>query len=208
MRPTQLHRSAAFVVAAILLSATRSEAEKVGYVDVKAVATRSSSIQGAVKGAEEKLRVKQEELEIQIRDYRGAQKELEARKSVLTEDEAKKQKQKIEGMRDAIDASQSQIDKELRKTENDVMGPAVERIIAAVQKLGKEQGYDLILTQDIIIYGSPALDLTPQVVRMLDSTPAQSSEESSVAAPESKTETPKTETKKTETKKGDSKKKK
>jgi len=37
-----------------------------------------------------------------------------------------------------------------------------------VKKIGKEQGYDVILTNDIVIYGAETLDITPLVVQELD----------------------------------------
>lgn len=144
------------------------KAAKIGFVDVKAAATRSTSIQGAVKDAEQKLKLKQEEIEIQIRNYRSARQDLDTRKSVLSEDEVRNQEKKIEDLRDKVDAMQLEIDKELRRTETDIMGPAVDRIIAAVKKIGKEQGYDVILTNDIVIYGAETLDITPLVVQELD----------------------------------------
>lgn len=184
-----------------------AEGMKVGFVDVKAVATRSSTVQSAVKGAEDKLRAKQEEMEIHIRDFRSAKNDLETQKSVLSEEESRKKQQKIEDLRDKIDQMQSQIDKELRRTESDVMGPAVDRIIAAVKKIGKEQGYDLILTQDIVIYGSESHDLTPQVVQVLDAAPEPKAEEPAPAPPAKSDPKPKSEPAKTDAKKPVAKKK-
>lgn len=163
--------SAVLVVALLTLTAFLHADEKnpkIGFVDVKAIATRSNSIQSQVKSAEDKLRLKQEELEIHIRDYRNARRDLDAQKSVLSDDETRKRESKVEELRDKIDVMQLEIDKELRRTETDVMGPAVDRIIEAVQTVGREGGYDIIFTKDIVIYGRESYDLTPLVIDRLD----------------------------------------
>lgn len=48
-----------------------------------------------------------------------------------------------------------------------VGGGAMDRILRAVQRIGQEQGFSLILEKNNILYGAPALDITDQVIALL-----------------------------------------
>jgi outer membrane protein len=156
-------------LAAIAPPAARAaDGPKIGYVDVQQVAARSRSIQGEIKAVEQKLKVQQDEIEIMIRDFGKARDDLRARRSVLTAAEVAKQEEKVEKMRDDIELKRLDIDKQWRKTESDVMGPAVDRIIETVRAVGKRDGYDLILTSDIVIFAAEKINLTALIVEELD----------------------------------------
>jgi outer membrane protein len=142
---------------------------RIGYVDVSRAAARSKTIAATVKAAEDQLKLKQEELELKLREYRQAQQSLDSRRSVLSGDVVNAEERKVEKMRDAIELMRLDIDKSLRKTESEVMGPAVDRILSAVNEVARKQGFDLILRSDVVIYGADSLDVTPLVIRELDS---------------------------------------
>ncbi len=180
MNPNKLFTAFSAMAALVLTNLALAESSgglKIGYVDVDQVASRSRSIQDRVKTAEDPLKVKQDEMEILIRDYRKAQDDLKARRSVLSDDEARSQETKIAAMRDKLDAMKLEIDKQLRKAETEIMGPAVDRILETVRKVGKAQGYDLILRREVVLYGADALDITPQVIQQLDQEAASKKEE-------------------------------
>jgi outer membrane protein len=169
-------RSAMLLVAAIALifgaapapRAEAAEALRIGYVDVSRAAARSRSIAATVRAAEDQLKVKQEELELQVRDYRRAQEDLISRRSVLSDEVIRTEERKVEQMRDQIELLRLDIDKRLRKTESEVMGPAVDRILKAVNDVARAQGFHLILRSDVVIYGVDTLDITPLVIQELD----------------------------------------
>lgn len=166
MRATGLLMAAALVLTAA--PAFAQDGPRIGYVDVSRAAARSKTIAATVKKAEDQLKLKQEELELKLREYRQAQQELESRRSVLSEDVIRAEEQKVEGMRDDIELMRLEIDKSLRKTESEVMGPAVDRILQAVNDVARKQGFDLVLRSDVVIYGADTLDITPLVIRELD----------------------------------------
>lgn len=180
MKPTHDHRIGlrppglmlTLLLSACLLlpaSAVRAQgAPRIGYVDVSRAAARSKSIAATVRTAEDQLRLKQEELELKVREFRRAEEELASRRSVLSADVIRSEEAKVEKLRDAIELMRLDIDKRLRKTESEVMGPAVDRILQAVNEVARRQGFDLILRSDVVIYGADALDVTPLVIQELD----------------------------------------
>lgn len=167
-------RRAAFIFATLCVFAGASSARaadegtKVGYVDVTRAASRSISISSKVAKAEEQLRVKQEELEIQLRVLKNETESFSARRSVMTEESARAEEKRLEAERDEIDLLRLEIEKLLRRTETEIMGPAVDRIIRTIQEVAKENGFDIILRNDVVLFGNEALDITPLVIEQLD----------------------------------------
>lgn len=141
---------------------------KIGFVDVDLAATRSKSVQASVKSAEDKLRARQEELDGLYRELRRMQDDLKARRSALSAAEVRKQETAIQDQRDKADALELEVNREVRRTEVEVMGPAVDRILLTVKEVGKKEGFDLILRSDVVLYGVEAVDITAKVIDALD----------------------------------------
>lgn len=159
------------LLAGLMIAATDAAAQtalRIGYVDVSRAAARSKSIAATVKAAEDQLRLKQEELELKVREFRRAEEELASRRSVLSADVIRTEEARVEKLRDGIELMRLDIDKRLRKTESEVMGPAVDRILQSVNEVARRQGFDLILRSDVVIYGADTLDVTPLVIQELD----------------------------------------
>lgn len=163
-------RPIALILAILLLASFSAHAAEVriGYVDVSRAAARSKSITSSVQEAENKLKAKQDELESALRDFKSAQDDLQARRSVLTDDAVEAEEDRIQELREKADLLRLQIDQGLRRTETEVMAPAVDRILATVDEVARAQGFDLILRSDVVIYGVQTLDITPLVIEALD----------------------------------------
>lgn len=159
---------AMFFMASAISSSAAGENTKVGYVDVTRAASRSVSISSQVGKAEDQLKVKQEDLEIRLRELKREAESFGARRSVMTEESIRAEEKRLEEGRDAIDLLRLDIEKQLRRTETEIMGPAVDRIIRTIQEVAKENGFDLILRNDVVLFGNEALDITPLVIEKLD----------------------------------------
>lgn len=170
---------------ALLTAAAPAAAEstsKIGYIDIDIAVSRSQTIQAAVTGAENEQRRRQEEMEILIRRGRRSRDDLQARRSVLSEDEIRRGEARIDALLDEIELMRLEIEKSWRRITTQVMEPAVDRILKTVREVGKAQGFDMILRADVVLYGIEALDITPLVIESLD---RPASPEASPALPDS-----------------------
>lgn len=143
---------------------------KIGFVDIDQVASRSATIQAAVKASEDKIQAAQTEIEQLSNELRRVQDDMKTKRSVMSEAEMKKQNQKAEDLRDQIETKERAVNKEIRRAETEVMGPAVDRILNTVKQVGKANGFGLILRSDVVLYGAEGLDITAIVVKELDKT--------------------------------------
>lgn len=142
---------------------------KIGYVDVSRAASQSKSISQAIRTAETELKNKQEVIELMTRDFQAVRRELAAKASVMAPEKIETEEARLQGMRDEIDKVRLEIDQHLRRTETRIMGPAVDRILKSIREVAKEQGFDLVLREDVVLFAVQTLDITPLVVEALDS---------------------------------------
>lgn len=170
LRPAARRIAAAAALLAMTLPAfaARAADTKIGFVDIDQVAQRSSTIQASVKASEDKIKAAQGEIETMAADLRRLQDELKTKRSILSEPEVRKQTQKIDELRDQMDTKDREVNKEIRRAETEVMGPAVDRILATVKRVGAANGFGLVLRSDVVLYGVEGLDITSVVVGELD----------------------------------------
>lgn len=147
-------------------------AAKIAFVDIVQASSRSQSVQKDVKVAENSQKKRQDDLDEGMREYRRLQADLAARRSALSEDEAKKQQAKIEAMSDDLEIKRLEIEKQWRKITTEVMDPAVNRVLEAVNRVAKKKGLDLVLRREVVLFGAESLDITPLVVQELDGSSA------------------------------------
>lgn len=144
---------------------------KVGFVDVTLASRRSQSIQKGIKAAERELKLAQEKVELQIKEYRRLGENLLARRSVLSEQEIRSQEEDLEQQREEVDQLSRDLERQLRRTETEVMEPAVDRILETVRAVAKKHDFDLILRSDVVLYAVDGMDVTALVVEELDRPP-------------------------------------
>lgn len=144
------------------------QAVRIGIVDLDQAKNRSQTIQKSLKSVDDAIQPKQAEMQKMIAEHRRLREDLAARRSVLAEPEIKKQEASIDGVRDKIEALQSEIDRYLRRSSTEVVEPAVDRILKTVERVGKAKGFDLILRSDVVLFGAESLDITALVIQELD----------------------------------------
>ncbi|MFO0552166.1 MAG: OmpH family outer membrane protein [Polyangiaceae bacterium] len=56
--------------------------------------------------------------------------------------------------------------KELEKKQNELTGPILQRMIAIITKIARQEGYDMVIARGAALYARPDLDITDRVVQM------------------------------------------
>ena len=174
-RLTLIAALAGAAIATLLLTGSDPEAYgaaeaggRIGFVDVALVSSLSQSIQANVKEAEAEMKNEQEKIDLLIQRYRISRAELDARRSVLSEAEFTNSQKNVRDIQDEIELRQLEVNKLLRRIESDIMGPAVDRILQSVRDVAESEGFDLVLTSEVVVHGADALNITPLVVQALD----------------------------------------
>lgn len=191
MIPQLFSRPKSFAAAAALLLAlavpARAQGLKIGVLDFKQVTERSTAIQAMVKSAESPLAAKKSSIDSKTSDYKERKDKLDSRRSVLSEDQIKAEEQALDKIKTDIQDMQYEVNKQYDRMDQEVMQPAVERIMAIVQEIAKREGYDLVVPSEVALYKTDKIDLTPLVIQALDK---EGAKPSSPAMPPSKDAAP------------------
>lgn len=143
---------------------------KIAFVDVQRVLARSAGGAAAREQMERERASMQQQVDSQREEIERLRDDLE-KKGQLLSLEARKERQdtlerKVRDARRLVDDLQQA----LQKKEQELLGQVLRDLDGVIQKVGKEQGYLLIVErkQGGIVYGAPEADLTEEVIRMYD----------------------------------------
>jgi len=137
---------------------------KTGIVSVDRVFKEYKATQAKEAEFQKLARSKQAEREKMVTEIRNLRDEL----GLLNEDNRAKQKQTIEQKLQALAAFDQQIRESLRDQREEAIGALLKEIEEVVTSMAKEKGYDLILSDRAVLYRVDALDLTDQVISILN----------------------------------------
>ena len=107
---------------------------------------------------------KQEDREKRVAEIRGLRDEL----ALLNEENRAKQRQTIEEKLRSLALFDQEVKESLRDQKEQAVEALLKEIEQVVTTFGKERGYDLILTNRAVLYGVETIDLTGEVVGILN----------------------------------------
>lgn len=143
---------------------------KIAFVDVQRVLARSAGGAAAREQMERERAAMQQQVDSQRDEIDRLREDLE-KKGQLLSLEARKERQdtlerKVRDARRLVDDLQQA----LQKKEQELLGRVLRDLDGVIQKVGKEQGYLLIVErkQGGVVYGAPEADLTEEIIRMYD----------------------------------------
>jgi outer membrane protein len=151
--------------------AAPAKVPRVAFVDVDEITRRSLYVRDIVKSLEDQLGSRRDSLEKKQIELRRLLEEIELKKAALSEKQFDEKLIKSRSLRLEIENEQYALQKEMRGAERDKMMPALDFILKTIEELGKEEKFDLILRGEIVLYGSPTVNLTDRVIERIDKNP-------------------------------------
>ncbi|HLF34942.1 MAG TPA: OmpH family outer membrane protein [Cyclobacteriaceae bacterium] len=168
-------------VVAIPFSMIRAQdkALKIGYTNLDYILSQlpeykeiESEISNYQKQLQAQLASKYQEFQAQVDDY-----QTKAQSGNMTPDDMKKREQELTEMRDSINKFQGDADSSIQKKSADLLQPAYDKILKAIQEFSVENGYTYILSNSagampILLYADEKSDVTDGVLRKLGIEPS------------------------------------
>jgi outer membrane protein len=151
----------------VTVDAFGADTLKIGYVDLRVVLNESEAGKKAKVELETLIKTKQSAIDEKGKAIDKMKAELEKQSSVLSGDAKKTKQDEIERtMRDyqrLVQDSQG----EVKKRESEVTGSILKEIRDVVSKIGREEGYSVILenVEGIILYSKKDLDISDKVIK-------------------------------------------
>ena len=167
-------RFAAVLALSLLLAplAAFAQETKIGFVDrEKALFSTESGkkvfaeLKGKAAAAEGQLKPLQDQMET-------LQKEIEAKKFVLSQDALRELQAKLLGLQNQYQNKGKELEGQLKIDQARLIGPLEEKLNNVIDALGKEQGYTMILerqVRQVILYSREQHDITDLVVSRFNS---------------------------------------
>lgn len=159
-----------FLVLSLGLSyrAEAGESLKIGYVDVGAVIDRYAKTHELEKALEKDKQDKQKEIEGMAKEIDKLEEQLKTKAPGLKEEKKKRRAEIIKEKKDKQRRLFREYDLEIKSKVYAEQRELIKEIQKAVRSYGKGKGYTLILDGRTVLYGLESLDLTGEIVKILN----------------------------------------
>jgi len=141
-----------------------AEEAKIGYINLGKTLDEYKKTGDSEKSLEKKLDKKEKEREKMVSDIKDLKDEI-----ALLSDKGKEEKQSV--IDEKIKALQ-EFDKELRddlqQERDEMLRDILREIDKVIQDYGKKHGYAVILNDRVIVYGNEAIDITQDIIDILN----------------------------------------
>jgi len=154
------------LVLPLLVAAGAGAQLKIGYVDLQRALNESEP----GKQAKERFKVQVDRLQVDLKKKKdqldSLKEQLEKKSSVMKEEEARNLQKDYERKLRDFERSYKDSQGELQQKDNELTVELLKELQGVIEQFGKENGYSMILEQSSssVLYGSPELDLTEQVI--------------------------------------------
>jgi outer membrane protein len=139
---------------------------KIGFVDTAKLLEDAPQAKSAQSKIESEFSPREKELVALQREIKTKEDNLARDSAVMSESERSKLERDILSKRRDLKRAQDEFRDDLNIRRNEVLAKLQKDLYEAVVRLGKEQKYDLILTQGVV-YSSDKVDITSSVLKQL-----------------------------------------
>jgi len=141
---------------------------KIGVLDLDRIMTESAFIRRTVESVQDEVKKEQESINDQLNRYKILSESYEQQKTILTEEQKQSRRKEIDDLKIAIEEQQDKVNRIIKRSERRLLEPTLARVDEAIREVGKQGGYDLILKNDSVLYGSARVGVTDAVINMIE----------------------------------------
>ena len=141
---------------------------KIGYVDIAAVFDQYSETKKAKLALEKEIKSKQDAIQKMSDEVKNLRQALEVQQEALNPEDKKAKLADIERKSQDLQKFTEESERDLTKKESDLTQGILAKIYAAVQVIGREKSYTLILDKNGVIYGADSWNITDDVLKRLE----------------------------------------
>lgn len=152
-------------IAAVLPGIALAES-KIGYVNVPYLIDNSPQAKAASNELEEQFGPKQQQLQQKQQEFQQLRQKLQKDGLVMSEEERAKIEDQLGEMQREIQRMQEAFREDLNIERNNAFKGVRQAVLAAVQALAKDEGYDIVVGQGAL-YASDAVNLTERVLERM-----------------------------------------
>ena len=141
---------------------------KIGYVNIASIFDKYSGTANAKLVLEKEIKAKQDTIQQMSDDVKNLRESLDLSASTLSLEDKRIRAQEIDRKALELQKFTEESENELSRKEANYTQDILARIHAAVQKVGKEKGFSLVLDKSSVIFGIDSWDITENVLKTIE----------------------------------------
>jgi len=154
----------AFLVICSFCSVSYAKELKIGYINFLSVFNEYKK----TKDYDDALNKKTEEKEKQLKDKGAELEKLQSKLSVLKDKEKDKEQQKLDQAEKDFQLLRRQSLLDLKKERDDKMKEIIDDIEKTIKDYAKKNNFDLILHGSAVLYGDKGIDITDEILKVVN----------------------------------------
>ena len=159
---------ASMFLALFLFSHASAEGElKIGAVQILKVLEQSPQYQAAGQALDKEFEPRSKKLIAEQKKVKSLEDKLSKDRAIMSETEISKMEREILNKRRDLKRSQDEFREDINFRRNEELAKIQKIVFEAVQKVSKDNGYDVVLSEGVI-YASPKADMTQLVIDTLN----------------------------------------
>ena len=145
------------------------EALNIGMVNLRQIFAEFEDVEKSSKVLKGEVEKQQEIIDRKKTEITTLTEELDKQEIILSKEEKEKSEEIIDAKVKALQDFVIEVNQSIKSMENKIKKEIIDRILEAVQAVGEEEKYDLILEQNdkIVLFSVPRFDITEKVLRKL-----------------------------------------
>jgi outer membrane protein len=151
----------------LLMAGSASAEMKIGYLDVTRVAEESPQYINARKSLQRELDKREQDLRAKAEQLKKLEEKFKRDSAVMSESEVRRLERDILSRQRKLKNSRDEYRDELSLRQNEERQKLLRKVAEVVRKIGKDEGFDLILTPESVAYFNPKIDISDKVLARL-----------------------------------------
>ena len=157
--------SVAFAATMTIASPYAAAEGKLGYINLQRVSNEAPQAQRAMKKIKAEFEKRDQDLQRLSKQLQGMQEKLEKESMTLSESERRTREREFGDLNREFQRKQREFREDLSVRQNEELASLYEAVNKVIRKIAETEKYDLIVQE--AVYYSPAIDITPKVVKAL-----------------------------------------
>lgn len=146
----------------------RAGGTKVGFVDIEVALDESRAIRMIVGEVDAELGEHSREIERKRLEVERLRRSLEQQGAILSEQERRQRQDRAVALMREIDEMEFRFSRLFQEKQRETIEPLLEAVIHLIADVAVREGFDLVLRGEMVLYGRDTVDLTPLVIREMD----------------------------------------
>ena len=140
---------------------------KIGFVNIGRLISESPQATSAMEALQEEFAPRQREIIALQNAFKEKQSQIQRDLEVMGPEERRNSEQQLRKEERDLSRTQQEFTEDINLRRNESLGKLQRELLREVQVFATNEGFDLVVSSDGVLYASPVIDVTEQVLEGL-----------------------------------------